>query len=692
MKVEDIRNVGIVGHGGSGKTLLAEAMLFSAGVTNRMGTIEDGNTVSDFHNQEIQRQISITTAMMHLPWRDHKINLIDTPGFLDFVGDVYGAMHVVDTGLLVVDGSHGIEVGTEICWKYGKEHELSKIIVVNKCDKEDIPWERLMADFKEFFGPDVVMVQFPYNSGQEFNAVVDLLRGKLLVFAADGSGKFSEQEIPPDALESYKAARVTFMESIIEHDEELMNKYLSDEPVSEEELKKALSHACRHSKIYPVVCCSAKRNVGVSRILDILVNYGASASDLPDMQGRDESGKEIRRPCDPAGPLAALIFKTVSEPHVGELSFVKVYSGALKVGSDVWNPSTRCAERIASLFLLNGKERKDATLLECGDMGAIIKLRNSHTNNTLCAPNAIIELQPIAFPEPVIRSALVALNKGDDDRLAHGLASLHQEDPTFHFGFDPELRQTIVSGQGELQLDVIVTRLKNRFNVETELVEPRIPYRETITRKADVRRKYKKQTGGRGQYADVHLEIQPLPRGEGFVFVDDIVGGVIPGKYVPAVEKGVRGAMEEGYHLDSRIVDVSARVFDGSYHAVDSSDLAFQIAGAQAFKECMEKAGAIILEPIYQIEVRVPEEYLGAVMGDLSGRRGKVQGMDSQGKLQIVRAEVPLAELYKYSSALRSMTQGRGMHSRSFSHYEPVPREVQKKLVEAHQAFVAAQS
>ncbi|MCB1053054.1 MAG: elongation factor G [Acidobacteria bacterium] len=692
MKVEDIRNVGIVGHGGVGKTILAEAMLYSAGITNRMGSIEDGNTISDFHNQEIQRQISITTAMLHLNWRDHKINMIDTPGYLDFVGEVYGTMHVVDTGLLVIDASHGIEVGTEICWKYGKEHNLSKIIVANKCDKDDINWDRLIDDFREYFGPDVVMVQFPYNSGPNFNKIIDLLRGKMLVYATDGSGKVSEEDIPADAMEAYKAARLTFMESIIEHDEELMTKYLSDEPVSESELKKALSYACKHNQIYPVVCCAAKKNVGVSRILDLIVNYGASASDLPDMSGKDENGQTMTRKCDAGEPMASLIFKTVSEPHVGELSFVKVYSGTLKVGMDVFNPTTRATERISGLFLINGKDRKDTPQIECGDMGAIIKLKNSHTNNTLSAPNAPIELDPIQFPEPVIRAALHTLNKGDEDRVATGLNSLHQEDPTFHYHFDPELRQTIVSGQGELQLDVIVTRLKNRFNVDTELIEPRIPYRETITKTADFRKKYKKQTGGRGQYADVHLEIKPLERGSGFEFIDNIVGGVIPGKYIPAIEKGIRNTMEEGYLTDSKIIDISARVYDGSYHNVDSSDLAFQIAGAQAFKECMEKAGPIILEPIYKLEIRVPDEYMGTVMGDISSRRGKVQGMDTDGKMQVIRAEVPLAELYKYSSSLRSMTQGRGVHHREFGHYEPVPRDVQKKLVETHQQMAEAEA
>ncbi len=686
MKVEDIRNVGIVGHGSVGKTILAEAMLMSSGIIKRMGFIEEGNTVSDFHGQETERQISISTAMMHCPWLDHKINLIDTPGYLDFFGEVYGAMHVVDTALIVVDAISGIEVGTELVWQYGKEHELSKMFVVNKLDKDDVNFDRVVEDLRNSFGPDVIKVQFPYNPGPDFDAIIDLVRGKLLRFKPNGSGKFTEEDIPADIKDTFDAARLEFMESIIEHDEELMNKYVSDEEISEDEIKKALSHACKHNEIYPVLCTSARTNVGVSRVMDYLVKYGASASDLPDVHGTDVDGNDVTRRCRKDEPVSALIFKTISEPHVGELSFIKVYSGALKIGSDVFNAVTNSTERISTLFLLNGKERKDAPQIECGDMGAIIKLKNSHTNDTLCDKSDPISIQKIAFPKPVIRAALHAVNKGEEDKIGLGLSALHQEDPTFHFHYDGELKQTIISGQGELQLDIVIHRLQGRFNVETEMSEPKIPYRETITRSADYRRRYKKQTGGRGQYGDVHIEVKPRARGEGFEFVNNIVGGVVPTKYIPAVEKGIVQALEEGALTGSKVVDVSVRLFDGSYHNVDSSDMAFQIAGAQAFKECMQKAHAIVLEPIYQLNVKIPEEYMGTVMGDISSRRGKVLGMEIDGKFQVIRAEVPLAELYRYSPMLRSMTQGRGRHERHFGHYEHVPKEVQVKLIAAYAA------
>jgi elongation factor G len=684
MKLEDVRNVGIVGHGGIGKTILAEAMLFNAGITNRMGTIEDGNTVSDFHVQEIDRQISISTTMMHLPWDKHKINVIDAPGYLDFIGEVYGAMHVLDIALITLDGSSGIEVGTEIAWQYGKEHDLSKFFIINKLDKDDVRFDKIVDDLKETFGSNVILAQFPYDSGEDFHQIVDLIRCKLLVFDKDGGGKYEEKDVPEDILDKFRAARTEFMESIIEHDETLMEKYLSDEVVTEDEIRKALSHAVKHNEVYPVVCTSAKKNVGVSRLLDMIVRYGASASDLPDAHGKNDSGEDMVRKCSRDESLSALIFKTISEPHVGELSFVKVFSGVLKVGDDVYNANSNNSERISGLYLLNGKTRTETNQLECGDIGAIIKLKHSHTNNTLCDKNDPIILTPIEFPTPVIRGALVVLNKGDEDKVGVGLNALHQEDPNFHFHFDAELRQTIVSGQGELQLDIIVKRLKNRFNVDVELGAPGIPYRETISKTVNVRKKYKKQSGGRGQYGEVYIEVKPKKRSEGFEFINNVVGGSIPTKFIPAVEKGIVNTMEDGYLIGCKIVDLSVRLYDGSYHQVDSSDMSFQIAGSMAFKEAMETAGPIILEPIYTIDIKVPEEYLGAVMGDISTRRGKLQGMDSKRGFQIIKAQVPLSELYKYSSQLRSLTQGRGRHVREFSHYEPVPKDIMNKLRDAY--------
>lgn len=685
MKIEDIRNVGIAGHGSAGKTILAEAMLYCAGVINRMGRTTDGNTVSDFHNQEMERQISISTAMMHCPWMEHKINIIDAPGYQDFIGEMYGAFHVVDIGLITVDASSGIEVGTESAWRYARSHDLSKIFVVNKIDKDEIDFDSIAEELVSRVGPNAVVTQFPYKSGPDCHHIVDVIRGQMLAYEPDGSGKYTNVDIPEEVRDEYDTYRLTFMEAVIEHDEDLMNKYLEDEEISEDELKKALSHAVKHNEIYPIVCTSAINNVGVSRLMEILVKYGASAADLPDMHGKDAEGNGTLIKCQKDAPLAAQIFKTINEPHVGELSFVKVYSGALKVGTDVYNAVTQETERINTLYLLNGKERTETQMLETGDMGAIIKLKHSHTNDTLCEVGSPVIIDPIRFPKPEIREALVIPNQGDEDRAGVGLAALHQEDPTFHFHFDGETKETIVSAQGELQLDVIVTRLKNRYNVTVELAAPTIPYRETIRKPVTIHKRYKKQSGGRGQFGEVDLEIKPLHRGGGFQFINNITGGAIPAKFIPAVEKGVKQAMEEGTLVGAPTVDVSVRLFDGSFHNVDSSDMSFQIAGSQAFKEAVRDTNPIILEPIYNVEVRIPEEYMGTVMGDISSRRGKVLGMQAEGSTQIITAEVPLAELWKYSTQLRSMTQGRGLHSRSFGHYEPVSKDVQAKLVAAYQ-------
>lgn len=686
MKVEEIRNIALVGHGGVGKTILADAMLCSAGITNRVGTIEDGNTISDFHPQEIERQISITTSLMHLNWQKRKLNLIDVPGFLDFLGELHGAMHVADNAAIVLDAGSGIEVGTESAWNRCQLRNLTKFFILNKMDKEDIQFDKVTGELKAAFGDSVVVAQVPVKTGPGFEAIVDFVLNKMLVFKPEGDGKYTEEAIPADLQDKIEEMRMAFVESVVENDEKLMDKYLGDEEITAEELDSVLANACRTGALQLVLCCSARTNVGVSRILDVIATYGASPEHAAPAKGKDDNGEAVERACDPDAPVAAFVFKTVSLPHVGELAFTKVLSGHLKVGMDTINTTTKSSERISSLFLLNGKDRKDTAELTCGDIGAIIKLKATKTNDTLSASNAIFMADPIQFPPPLIFSALAAKNKGDEDKVGMGLSAIQKEDPTFLSKFDPELRQTVVSGQGELQLDIMVQRLKERYHVEVELTKPRIPYRVTITKTVDFRKKYKKQTGGRGQYGDVHIEIKPLARGAGFEFIDNIVGGVIPGKYIPAVEKGVVGAMTEGMLVGAKVVDLSCRLFDGSYHNVDSSDLAFQVAGAQAFKNCMEKADPIVLEPIHKIEVRVPEEFMGAIMGDVSSRRGRVLGMEADGPFQVIRAEVPLAELYRYSSSLRSMTQGRGTYSREFVRYEPVPRDVQAKLIEAYEA------
>jgi elongation factor G len=681
LRTEIIRNIATGAHSGSGKTSLVEAMLYSMGIINRMGTVEQGNTVSDYNEDEIERQISINSSILHGAWNKHKINIIDTPGFMDFFGDVVASFYVADLILVMVSAASGVEVGTEMVWQEANKREKPRFLIVNKLDRENIDFNKIVSELKDAFGNSVTLCQFPVETGPNFFKIIDIVRNKMLTFPNDKSGKYTEEDIPADLKDKAEELRNELIESVAENDEALMEKYFEAGELTEEELKTGLRNAIKNQLIYPVFCTSASNNVGVTSLMDAIVEFGPSPLDLSPVKGEDGSELAV----DSSGPLAALVFKTISEAHVGELSFVKVFSGTLKQGMDVLNSSQDVSERIGQMFFLNGKNKDSANEIIAGDIGALVKLKNTHTGDTLCDKSHKFKFPKIEFPEPIIRIAIKAKAKGEEDKIANGLHSLHEEDPTFVVKYDPELKQTIVSGQGEMHLDIILKRLKQRFGVEVETEKPKIPYRETIRSKAEAQGKYKKQSGGRGQYGDCWLRLEPLPRGTEFEFVDAIVGGVIPGKFIPAVEKGVRETMEEGVLAGYPVVDVKVTVYDGSYHSVDSSEMAFKIAASMAFKKAFIDAKPVMLEPIYDVEVRVPEEFMGDVMGDISSRRGKIQGMESDGRFQIIKAKVPEAELYKYSTALRSMTQGRGIHKRSFSHYEEVPPDIQQKIIEEAQ-------
>lgn len=681
LRTEIIRNIVTGAHSGSGKTSLVEAMLYSMGVTNRLGTIEQGNTVSDYNEDEIERQISLNSSILHGPWKKHKINIIDTPGFMDFFGDVVASLYVADLVLVLISAASGVEVGTEMVWQEANKQKRPRFLVINKLDRENVDFDKIVNEVKESFGSEVTVCQFPVETGPNFLKIVDVVRNKLLVFPNDKSGKYTEEEIPSDLKDKADSLRNELVESIAEIDESLMEKYFEAGELSEEEIHEGLKKAIRERLIFPIFCTSATNNVGVSSLLDAIVEFGPSPKDLGPIKSVDGEEREI----DSNGPLTALVFKTIAEAHVGELSFVKVFSGTLKQGMDVQNSSQEMVERIGQMYFLNGKNKDSAESIIAGDIGALVKLKNTHTGDTLVDKGSKFKLPKIEFPEPIIRIAIKAKAKGEEDKIANGLHALHEEDPTFLVKYDPELKQTIVSGQGEMHLDIILKRLKQRFGVDVDTEKPKIPYRETIRSKAEAQGKYKKQSGGRGQYGDCWLRLEPLPRGEEFEFVDAIVGGVIPGKFIPAVEKGVRETMAEGVLAGYPVVDVKVTVYDGSYHSVDSSEMAFKIAASMAFKKAFVEAKPVILEPIYDVEVRVPEEFMGDVMGDISSRRGKIQGMESDGRFQIIKAKVPEAELYKYSTALRSMTQGRGIHKRSFSHYEEVPPDIQQKIIEESQ-------
>jgi elongation factor G len=680
--VDKIRNIGLVSHGSVGKTSLAEAMLYSAGETNRLGTIDDGTTVSDYSPDEIERKISISTSMLHLNWKNHKINMLDTPGYSDFIGEVIGALQVCDTAVILLNGVAGIEVGTETVYRLAEKKQIPRVFFVNRLDKEHADFNKVFEMTKDRFGNAVVALQFPVNEGEAFDSVVDVVRMKMLKFEKNKSGKFTEEPIPNNLANHAAELRNTLMETISENDEELLDIYCDVGELSDEQLRTGLRNQIVAGNIFPVICGTATANMGVYQLLDLIVNGCSSPADRPKPEGvKPGTSATVARDVSVDASLSALVFKTISEPHVGELSFFRVFSGVMKTGNEVLNSSKGSTEKIGQIYLMNGKNRKEIGQLNVGDIGAIVKLKDTSTGDTLCDKGNPIVLPEIKFPEPVIRIAVEPKAKGDEEKISSGLHTIQDEDPTFKVVVDPELKQIIIHGQGELHLDIIIKRLKEKYGVDVNTVEPKIPYRETIRGVAEGAHKYKKQSGGRGQYGDVSLKLEPLPRGEGYEFVDAIVGGVIPNKYIPAVEKGIKEAMAGGIMAGYPVIDVKVTLFYGSYHSVDSSDMAFKIAGSMCFKKVFKESKPVLLEPIYDVEVQVPEDFMGDVMGDISSRRGKILGMDAEGPFQVIKAKVPLAELYKYSTTLRSLTQGRGVHRRKFSHYEEVPKEIADKII-----------
>ena len=681
--MDKLRNVGLISHGGVGKTSLAEAMLFNAGETNRLGKVDDGTTISDYHDDEIERKISISTSILHFEWKRHKVNILDTPGYSDFLGEVKGAMRVVETAVILINAVSGVEVGTEQVLEYAKEEDVSRIFFINRMNKENANFDKTLAMLNERFGMKVVPVQFPVDAGEKFHSFVDLISMKLVSYAADGSGKANVSDIPDDLKGKADAMREKLVESVAESDDDILEKYFEEGKISPEDFKNGLLNGIKEKDIFPVLVGAATANVGVKDLMDFIVEFAPSPAEYPEFTGEAvNTGEDVVRKASPDAPMAALVFKVISELHVGEFSCFRVFSGVMHVGDEVMNPNRKTTEKIGQIYILNGKNRKEVSQVSAGDIASVVKLKNTHTGDTLCDKKNPILLRGVKFPNPVIRVAVEPKSKGDEEKIGVGLQSIHEEDPTFMSAYDPELRQTIIQGQGELHLAIVVKRLKDKFGVEVDLTEPKIPYRETIKGKAEVQGKFKRQSGGRGQYGDVWVRLEPKNRGEGYEFVDAIVGGVVPGKYIPAVDKGIQEAMTEGVLAGYPVVDIKATLYDGSFHPVDSSDMAFKIAGSMAFKKAFLAAKPILLEPIYDVEIKVPEEYLGDVMGDLSSRRGKIQGIDSEGPFQIIRAKVPLSELYRYSTNLRSMTQGRGIHRRKFSHYEEVPHDIAEKIIE----------
>lgn len=677
---DKIINLGFFGHGGCGKTSIGEAMLYLFKQNTRLGRVDDGTSLLNYDEDEISRKISINLALGYGEYKDFYFNIVDTPGYADFVGEVFSGLRAIDCGVVVVDGSSGLEVGTEMVWRYLTKEELPRIIFINKLKKEHGDFYRVVDDLIKEWGSGVCPLYLPIGKEVSFEGVVNVLENKGYSYK-DGQRK----EVPvPDSMKGdIEKFKEKIIESASEVSEEIMNKFLEGGEITVDELKTAVKEGLKQNKIFPVLCGDAYDNIGVTELVEFACNMANGLALAREIKGTDLKKNEstIIKP-NPSGAPIVFVFKTVSEPHIGDMNYVRVLSGTLESGSVLHNTTVEREEKINQIYYVKGKERTETNKLRTGEIGALVKLKQTKTSDTLTSGQAPIKLPAIDFPQPSISIAIVPKSKGDEEKVSNGLSRLHEEDPTFTYVYDGELKQQIISGLGELHLDIVIGRLKRKFDVSVDLEKPRIPYRETIKRKAEAQGKYKKQSGGRGQYGDVWLRLEPKERGSGYEFADELYGGAVPSKYVPSVEKGVVETMTNGVLAGYRVVDLKATIYDGSFHEVDSSDIAFKIAAQLAFKAAAEKAGLTILEPICDVEVTVPEQYIGDIMGDLNARRGRIMGVDAEGRLQVIKAKVPQAEMYKYSNTLRSITQGRGYFTMKFSHYEEAPPEVAAKVIE----------
>jgi len=678
---ENIRNFAVVGHQAAGKTMLTEAMLRSAGAIQRLGSIESGTTVSDYHASEKERQISVHASLLHLDWTGKKLNVIDTPGYLDFISEGLGALRVGDFALVVVNASNGAELGTDQVWDYATACDIPKMVVVNGADRENVDFDALLQDLRDHFGSKVFPMTLPINPGPGFNQVLDVMRSEEIDYANDTSGSYEEKPAEGPWKEKVQELHRELIEYVAEADDSLLETYFEQGSLSEEQLRAGVHAAIQARSFIPVFVTSATRNIGVARLMDFIAKYGSSPVDRKNVPAVDEAGEKGEISLSDQD-TTCYIFKTISEPHVGELSFARVYSGQIAPNQELFNTVRNCPEKIGNLFTLNGHERDSIDAVTAGDIGVMVKLRDSHTGDTLCSPGRKVKLPAVDYPKPNIHAALTVSEGGDEDKLAEGLATLHEEDPTFLYTNNQETGELVLSGQGELHLEVIRGRLKRRFNVDIELSEPKIAFRETIRKKAKAKYRHKKQSGGAGQFAEVWMRIEPLPRDSGVEFTQSLVGQNVDRVFVPSVEKGVQSACTDGILAGCHVTDVKVDFYDGKMHPVDSKDVAFQIAGKEAFREAFQGASPCLLEPVDQVEIKVPEEFMGDVMGDISSRRGRIQGMDTEGKFQIIRALVPRMELYRYSTKLRSLTGGRGLHTETFSHYEEMPGDLEKKTIE----------
>jgi elongation factor G len=675
---ENIRNIVLVGHGGSGKTSLAEALLFLSGATTRMGKTNEGNTVTDFDEEEIKRQISINTALAPLEWQGHKLNVLDSPGYADFVGEMRAAMRVADLAVFVVSGVEGIEVQTQVAWNVATELELPRIIFVNKLDRENASFRQTLEQLRDAFGMGAAPFSLPLGQEHEFRGVISVIDEAALAY--DSSGKTSEEEIPDDRKERVTEVRTDLFDSVAETNDELLEKYLESGELERDEIVPTLREGLARASIFPVLVGSTTKLIGVDRLADLIVSAGPSPLDRPPIESVDGETREAK----PDAPMSALVFKTMTDPYVGRVSFFRVYSGVFKGDGSIHNASKKTDERVGHVFTMRGKNQEQVSEVVAGDIGAVAKLTETVTGDTIADKSSPVVLPVIEPPEALLPKAIQPKTKGDEDKLMIGLQKLIEEDPSLRLERSDETHQTILWGMGDAHLDVTLKHLHSKFGVDVEEVGFKVPYRSTLRGRAEALGRHVKQSGGHGQYGICNIRVEPLARGEGFQYEDKIFGGSIPRQWIPSVEKGVVAAMQDGIGTGFRMIDVKVELYDGKFHSVDSSDFAFQMAGTLAMKDAAEKAGVTLLEPIWNLEVMVPDTLTGDIMGDLQRRRGIPEGIEPIGAgRQLVKAKVPFSDVTHYATELRSLTGGQGTFSWSFSHYQEVPHDHAQKILDA---------
>jgi len=680
---KSLRNLAVVGHSGTGKTSFCEALLYVSGKTERLGRVDDGTSCMDFEPEEQRRRISISSSLNFIEWEKHKINIIDTPGDSNFNFDIKCSMSVVENAVIIIDAVSGVEFQTQKVWEMADEFKMPRIIFINRMDRERANFATALESIKSRFKKKVTPVCLPIGAEDRFNGIVNLLDMKAYLFT-DNKGKGKASDIPADLASEAKSLRDSLVEDIAESDDELMNKYLEGGELTADELKAGLTKGVYSGNLIPVVCGSSLKGIGIAMFLDLVVSSFMSPVEKGPMKGKKPGTDEVeeRQPSEDA-PFSAIVFKTIADPYAGKLTLFRVYSGKLDSDSSVYNSSRKVTEKFGNIFFLEGKTQKPAETVIPGDIAGVAKLKETMTGDTLCHEKAPIIYEKLEVPPTIMSFAIEPKSRGDEDKIASCMHRLAEEDPTIIFSRDTQTKEMIISGMGQVHIEVTVEKMKRKFGVEVNLNTPKVPYKETIKGKTNVQGKYKKQSGGRGQYGDCWIDIEPLPRGGGFVFEDKIVGGVIPQQYRPAVEKGIVEAAAKGVLAGYPVVDFKVTLVDGTYHTVDSSELAFKIAGSMAFQKGVMQCQPVLLEPIVNIEIEIPEEYMGDVIGDLNSRRGRVQGMEAKGSNQVIKGQVPLAEILTYAPDLRSMTSGRGNFTYTHSHYEEVPSYIAEKIIAA---------